>query len=119
MALLKSVSKYGAEFASAYHRITNLDYYINEYSYTQFVEQEPDADGNPVPPVEETVEVVEKRCNITIKTYIDEAARVAKSEPIISKVFNFEPDWTASENVLEQAYAFLKTQDEYADAVDA
>ena len=119
MALTKSTEKFGSTFASAYHRITNVDYYVNEYEYVQMTEQEPDADGNPVPPVEETVIKVEKNANLTVRSYVDSAARTALAQPFESKVYSFSPDWTASENVLEQAYAYLKTLPEFDGAVDA
>ena len=119
MALTKTVSKYGVEFASAYHRITNLDYYVNEYTMTQFVEQEPDADGNPVAPVEEEVLTVIKQANLTVRTYADDAARIAHAEPIASKVYSFTPDWESTDNVLAQGYAYLKTLTEFDGAVDA
>ena len=118
MALTKTVSKYGVEFASAYHRITNLDYYVNEYTMTQPVEQEPDADGNPVPPVHEEVLTVTRQANLTVRTYANDAARTAQAEPISSKVYSFTPDWESSDNVLAQGYAYLKTQEEFDGATD-
>ena len=119
MALTKSVEKFGSTFASAYHRITNVDYYVNEYEYVQMVEQAPDADGNPTPPVEETVLHVDKKANVTVKSYVDADARTALAEPLASKVYSFEPDWTSSDNLLAQAYAHLKTLEEFDGAVDA
>jgi hypothetical protein len=119
MALTKTVSKYGVEFASAYHRITNLDYYVNEYTMTQFVEQEPDADGNPVAPVEEEVLTVIKQANLTVRTYADADARAERAEPIASKVYSFTPDWESTYNVLAQGYVYLKTLEEFDGAVDA
>lgn len=119
MALTKTVSKYGVEFASAYHRITNLDYYVNEYSMTQFVEQEPDADGNPVPPVEEEVLTVTKQVNLTVRTYADAAARTGLAEAVASKTYSFTPDWDSADNVLAQGYTHLKTLEEFDGAVDA
>ena len=118
MALQKSVNKFGQEFGSAYHRITNLDYYVNEYTMTQFVEQAPDADGNPTPPLEEEVLTVIKQANLTVRTYVSDEARSAQSEPIASKVYSFTPDWGSTDNVLAQGYDHLKTLEEFDGATD-
>jgi hypothetical protein len=119
MALTKTVSKYGVEFASAYHRITNLDYYVNEYSMTQFVEQEADADGNPVAPVEEEVLTVTKIVNLTVRTYADADARTDLAEALASKTHSFTPDWDSTDNILTQGYAYLKTLSEFDSAIDS
>lgn len=118
MALQKSVTKFGQEFASAYHRITNVDYYVNEYEYMQMTEQEPDADGNLVPPVEEMVTKVEKRANITVRSYVTSDAREALAQPFESEVYNFTPDWDSAENILVQGYAYLKTLEKFDGATD-
>ena len=119
MALQKTVTKFGQEFATAYHRITNMEYYVNEYESMTMTEQEPDEDGNPVPPVEEAVIRVEKRANVTVRSYASQAAREALAQPFESKVYSFTPDWEASENVLTQAYNYLETLEEFDGAVEA
>lgn len=119
MALTKSVTKFGQEFASAYHRITNLDYYVNEYESMTMTEQEPDADGNPVPPIEEAVIRVEKRVNVTVRSYVGADARTALAQPFESQVYSFTPDWDSADNVLAQSYAYLKTLEAFDGAVDA
>jgi len=119
MALTKTVSKYGVEFASAYHRITNLEYHVNEYTMVQLVEQAPDEDGNPVPPVSTEVLTVTKSMNLTVRTYADASARTALSEPISSHMYTFTPNWDSTDNVLIQGYDYLKTLPEFTDAVNA
>ena len=119
MALTKTVSKFGRDFTDAYHRITNMEYYVNEYEYVEMTEQEPDADGNPVPPVETTAIRVEKRANVTVRSYTSQAARQDLAQPFESKVYSFTPDWEASENILTQAYNYLETLEEFEGAVEA
>ena len=86
---------------------------------TQFVEQEPDADGNPVPPVEEEVLTVIKQANLTVRTYADADARAERVEAIASKTYSFTPDWESTDNILAQGYTHLKTLEEFDGAVDA
>ena len=118
MALTKTVNKFGTDFTNAYHRITNMEYYVNEYESMIMTEQEPDTDGNPVPPIEEAVIRVEKRANVTVRSYTSLEAREALSQPFESKVYSFTPDWEATENVLEQAYNYLRTLEEFEGAVN-
>lgn len=118
MALQKTVTKFGQEFATAYHRITNMEYYVNEYESMTMTEQEPDEDGNPVAPIEESVIRVEKRANITVRSYVSGDAREALAQPFESKVFSFTPDWESTDNVLVQGYAYLKTLEEFDGATD-
>lgn len=119
MALTKTISKYGVEFSSAYHKITNLDYYTSEYTMNRLVEQAPDDDGNPVAPVEEEILTVTKQVNLTVRTYADADARNEQAEAILSKVYSFTPDWDSADNVLVQGYQHLKTLSEYSGSVDA
>ena len=119
MALTKSVTKFGQEFASAYHRITNLDYYVNEYESMTLTEQAPDEDGNFVAPLEESVIRVEKRANVTVRSYVSSDARTALAQPFESKVYSFTPDWESADNILAQAYNHLETLEEFEGAVDA
>ena len=119
MALTKTVSKFGTDFTDAYHRITNMEYYVNEYESMTMTEQEPDENGNPVPPIEEAVIRVEKRANVTVRSYASAAAREALAQPFESKVYSFTPDWEATENILTQAYNYLETLEEFVGAVEA
>lgn len=119
MALEKSFEKFGSTFADAYHNISDLRYNVHEYEVTSLVEQEPDEDGNPVMPVATTVWQKDTIANFTVKTYVDEAARTGHSQELTQTEYSFTPDWTSSDNVLAQAYAYLKTLDAFDGATDA
>ena len=119
MALEKSFEKFGSTFADAYHNISDLRYNVHEYQQTTLVEQEPDEDGNPVAPVATTTWETQRTANFTVKTYVDEAARTAHEECISHAEYSFTPDWTSSDNVLAQAYAYLKTLNAFDGATDA
>lgn len=119
MALTKSFEKFGSTFADAYHNISELRYYVSEYKQTNFIEQEPDEDGNPVAPVLETVWVTNRTASFNVRTYVDADARSAHEEAISYTEYTFTPDWDAEGNVLSQAYTYLKTLDAFDGAVDA
>jgi hypothetical protein len=119
MALEKSFEKFGSTFADAYHNISDLRYRVSEYEVTQLVEQEPDEDGNPVMPVATTVWETNRTAHFTVKTYVDSAARTGHKEAISQSEHSFTPDWEATENVLAQAYTYLKTLDAFDGATDA
>jgi hypothetical protein len=118
MALEKSFDKFGSTFASAYHNISDLRYNVHEYQQTTLVEQEPDEDGNPVMPVATTTWETNRTAVFTVKTYVDSAARTAHEEDISRTEYSFTPDWTSSDNVLAQAYTYLKTLDAFDSATD-
>ena len=119
MALTKSLEKFGTTFSDAYHRITNLNYSVYEYQEASLTEAEPDADGNPQMPIETVTWVSRKNANFQVSTYVDSSARDSHSQPVTTNHYEFTPDWDSSENILAQAYAYLKTLDEYDGAVDA
>ena len=119
MALTKSFEKFGSTFADAYHNISDLRYNVHEYERTTLVEQEPDEDGNPVMPVATTTWQKDLIANFTLKTYVDAAARTGHKEAISQSEYMFTPDWESSDNVLAQAYTYLKTLDAFDGAVDA
>ena len=119
MALEKSFEKFGSTFADAYHNISDLRYHVSEYEVTQLVEQEPDEDGNPVMPVATTTWQKDMIAHFTVKTYVDEAARTGHSQALTQSEYSFTPDWTSSDNVLAQAYTYLKTLDAFDAATHA
>ena len=119
MALTQSFEKYGATFESAYHRITNLHYNVHEYQEMVYVDAEPDEDGNPTPPIMETQWVTKRQARFTLATYVDAEAREAHKEPVAQAEYSFTPDWESADNILAQAYEYVKTLDDYAEAVDA
>lgn len=119
MALTKSLEKFGATFTGAYHRITNLNYTVNEYEETTYPEPSVDDDGNPVAAEPVTAWVSSRKANFQVSTYVDEDARTDHSQPVSTSYYEFTPDWSSEDNVLAQAYAYLKTLSEYSGAVDA
>ena len=119
MALTDSFDKFGTTFATAYFRISNLNYNVNEYQETTYPEPSVDEDGNPVLTEPVTSWVTTRNANFQLKVYVDEAARTAHSEPVFTEYHTFTPDWTSSDNVLAQAYNYLKTLDVFSDALDA
>lgn len=119
MALTKSFEKYGTTFESAYHRITNLNYNVHEYKEMVYVDQEPDEDGNPLPANMEEQWVTMRQARFTLVTYVDSAARENHKEPVAQAEYSFTPDWESEDNILAQAYSYIKTLDAYAEAVDA
>lgn len=118
MALQKTFEKFGSTFTDAYHNISDLRYNVREYETTNMIEAEPDADGNPVPPTYETVWVTERTASFTVKTYVDAAARTSHAQALSHSEYTFSPDWSATDNVLAQAYAHLKTLPEFDGAAD-
>lgn len=118
MALTQSLTKYGATFASAYHRVSELRYHVSEYLQTSLIAQEPDENGDPVPPITEQTWAKDSVAHFTLLSYVDADAREAHSEALLRREFSFTPDWESTDNVLAQAYAYLKTTDEFGEAVD-
>ena len=119
MALTKSFEKFGATFSEAYFRISNLTYSINEYQETTYPEPSVDEDGNPVPAEAVTEWVSLREANFTVSVFVDEDAREAHAKEITSEYHVFTPDWSSDDNVLAQAYTYLKTLDAYDGSVDA
>jgi len=54
----------------------------------------------------------------SIDVYADKAARDAGKTPIESMGFSFPLDLNDASNIVAQAYAYLKTRDEFAGATD-
>lgn len=119
MALSQSFDKFGMTFADAYHRITSLNYQVNEYTQTQYGEPTVDENGDPVPSEPTEVLVTEKNASFQVSVYVDADARSAQAQPVYTSFHTFTPDWESTDNVLAQAYAYLKTLDSYTEAVDA
>lgn len=119
MALTQSFEKYGTTFESAYHRITNLNYSVHEHKEMVYVDQEPDEDGNLLPANMEEQWVTMRQARFTLVTYVDSAARENHKEPVAQAEYSFTPDWESEDNILAQAYSYIKTLDTYAEAVDA
>ena len=119
MALTKSLEKFGTTFTGAYHRITNLNYTVHEYEETTYPEPSVDDDGNPVVAEPVTSWVSSRKANFQVSTYFDSDARDDHAQPVSTAYYEFTPDWTSSDNVLSQAYSYLKTLTEFDGAVDA
>ena len=125
MAIIATVDKFGMTFAEAYHKITRLTYESVDnkvFEYPTPGETTIDEEGRPVPPapVEPTVSWVKKNlCYFEVATYASEETREAHAEPIYRSNFNFEASMDAeAEDIIVQAYAHLKAQAGYEDAVD-
>lgn len=118
MALTNSFEKFGTTFEGAYHRITNLNYTVSEFEQTIYPEPEVDEEGNPVLTEPTTEWTSSKKANFQVSTYVDADARLAHAQPVASDYCEFTPDWDSEDNVLAQAYAYLKTLDAYAGSTD-
>ena len=119
MALTKSFEKFGTTFAGAYFRITDLNYTVSEFEQTTYPEPTVDDDGNPVVGEPTTAWVTTRDANFQLKVYVDAAARTAHSAPVYVEHHTFTPDWTSDDNVLVQAYNYLKTLTAFDGATDA
>lgn len=118
MALTNSFELFGATFEGSYHRITNLNYTIHEYQQTVYSEPSVDENGDPLPaePTEEWVS--ECKANFQVSVYVNEDARDNFAQPMYVGHHEFTPDWSSEENILAQAYSYLKSLDEYEGSVD-
>tara|TARA_Y100000004_G_scaffold154632_1_gene178852 strand:- start:202 stop:501 length:300 start_codon:yes stop_codon:yes gene_type:complete len=98
MALELSFDKFGFTADNAYHVINNIHFSksLNEPTV-------PNPDGD---------------THVQVLTYMDKATRDADGEPMISRGFNFNFDSSSDDGIQAQAYAHLKTLDEFADATD-
>jgi len=123
MAVKATVDKFGITFTDAYHKVTRLTYESTDqktYTYPAPTAPAVDTDGNPVPPVAvPPVESWVKKnfCHYEVATYASEQTREDHAEPIYRSHYNFEPTMT-EDDLLAQAYAHLKNQTGYEDAVD-
>lgn len=98
MALELTFDKFGFTAGNAYHVINHLGFskQLNE----------------PTNPTEH------KNTHIAVNTYVDKATRDADGEPMITRSFNFDFDSSSDDNIQVQAYAHLKSLDEFKDAKD-
>ena len=123
MAVKATVDKFGMTFSNAYHKVTRLNYESYDSKTLQYAppaEPSLDENGNPVPPmVTPPTEVWGKsvRCNFEVATYASEETRAAHAEPIYRTNLNFSPA-IEDGDLLVQAYAYLKEQSGYEDAID-
>lgn len=118
MALQKSIELFGTTFPNAYHRITDFEYKVEEFTYVNLIEQPDDADGNPVDPIEEDKVGVKKQATVVVNSHIDQASRTNLDKPVLVRNFVFEPDLTLADNILEQGYSHLKTLVEFTGSLD-
>ena len=99
MSLEMAISKYGFTANNGYHVIDFVGYHKRLVS--------------------PTVNNDEDTGSITLVSYADSDARNAGSEPMKVANYNFPMDTGAdAENPVIQAYTYLKTLDEFADATD-
>lgn len=117
MAVTATVDKFGMTFADAYHKVNRLTYESVDTQNMVYGEPTIDEDGNPVPPTMETTWVKKAFVNFEVSTYASQATREAHAEPIYRVYYNLEVTPT-EEDLLAQAYAHLKAQAGYEDAVD-
>lgn len=123
MAVKATVEKFGMTFADAYHKINRLNYESYDRMETTYPEpEEPTLDENGVPVAPEPVAptqtwVKATMCNYEVSTYASAAARESRSEPIYRSHLSLEVT-LGEEDLLAQAYAHLKSQEGYEDAVD-
>ena len=117
MGLQNDFSKFGVTFTDAYHRITSLNYRVEEYRTPMM--------GSPVP-TESTGSAEPAESQWTkraygsgeIETYATEAARTAHSESLARTHFSFNYDLEAESTWIEQAYAHVKTLPNFTGSID-
>ena len=99
MALEMAISKYGFTANNAYHVIDSVKYYKRL--------------------ITPTVHSGEQNASISLASYADVDARNDGDEPMEQKMYQFEIETgTDAEDLLTQAYAHLKTLDEFDGATD-
>ena len=99
MALEKEISKYGFTANKGYHVVDSVRYHIRL--------------------VTQTVATGEKNTSMSVVSYSDKDARDAGSEPMKQESYQFDlATESDAEDILTQAYAYLKTLDEFKDAAD-
>ena len=99
MALEKEISKYGFTANKGYHVVDSVRYHKRL--------------GTP------TVATGEKNTSMSVVSYSDKDARDAGSEPMKQESYQFDlATESDAEDILTQAYAYLKTLDEFKDAAD-
>lgn len=99
MALEKEISKYGFTANKGYHVVDSVRYHKRL--------------------VTPTVATGEKNTSMSVVSYSDKDARDAGSEPMKQESYQFDlATESDAEDILTQAYAYLKTLDEFKDAAD-
>ena len=99
MALEKEISKYGFTANKGYHVVDSVRYHKRL--------------------VTPTVATGEKNTSKSVVSYSDKDARDAGSEPMKQESYQFDlATESDAEDILTQAYAYLKTLDEFKDAAD-
>ena len=99
MALEKEISKYGFTANKGYHVVDFVRYHKRL--------------------VTPTVATGEKNTSMSVVSYSDKDARDAGSEPMKQESYQFDlATESDAEDILTQAYAYLKTLDEFKDAAD-
>ena len=99
MALEKEISKYGFTANKGYHVIDSVRYHKRL--------------------VTPTVATGEKNTGISVVSYSDKDARDVGLEPMKQESYQFDlATESDAEDILTQAYAYLKTLDEFKDASD-
>ena len=97
MALEKEISKYGFTANKGYHVVDSVRYHKRL--------------------VTPTVATGEKNTSMSVVSYSDKDARDAGSEPKKQESYQFDlATESDAEDILTQAYAYLKTLDEFKDA---
>ena len=114
MALQAPFTRFGHEFAEAYHKINSLSYNINERIETTYTETVAENGAITRTPSTSLVKNVDCRVNITI--YPSAAERAKLGEVLGNSGYSFTVDLDSEVNWIEQAYEHLKTLDVYADA---
>tara|TARA_B100000287_G_scaffold398636_1_gene416196 strand:- start:182 stop:484 length:303 start_codon:yes stop_codon:yes gene_type:complete len=99
MALEMSISKFGFTANKGYHVIDSVNYHKRL--------------------ITPTVSAGEKNASIYLVSFADKDARDAGDEPMKQKTYQFDvATGSDAEDILTQAYTYLKTLDEYKDATD-
>ena len=117
MGLQNDFSKFGVTFEDAYHRITNLNYRMEEYRTPMMsspVGMESTGSAEPI----ESQWTKRAYGSGEIETYATEAARIAHSESLARTHFSFNYDLESESTWIEQAYAHAKTLPNFTGSVD-
>jgi len=116
MALEQAYTRFGHEFANAYHKINSLSYNINERMETTYSEEV--AEDGTITRTPTTAIKQDVRANVNVTIYPSAAEREKLGEVLGGTSYNFEIDLDSELNWIEQAYEHLKTLDNYATVLD-
>lgn len=111
MAIKCAAERFGIAMPLAYHKIAELVYTSSDRKVFLLDEE-----------TEDVIESVEKFsfCSFVVYTYHSKEARDSNKEHMYKTEYKFELEIGANaDDVLVQAYNYLKSQDEYKGAVDA